>query len=110
MAKKPRKPRIKVSTETIKLRMEFDVNNQEWYKLLPDERKKRGMNRRPFSLEEGSKLFGISYKKFWRWQESKEDATPSKKKCSSCGISAYMRVAKWINDGTLDHLIKGVAK
>ena len=85
------KQKLKVAKETIKLRMEWNPKDK-------------------FTSTDGSKMFGVSYKKFWRWQEEKEKLLPSKKTCPHCGVSEYSRVSKWINDGTLDHLLREVTK
>ena len=123
----PKKLKLKVTKDTIILRLDSDEKNKKssgelakyWKAKLIHQRtpeplrktiKKPFRPKTPFSFKELADIFGVSYKTAWRWYDDEEELVPTKTKCPHCGVSQYMRVSKWINDGTLDHILKGVAK
>ena len=98
-----RKPKIKVTTETIRMRYELARKDTKFFKE----------NGRMFSFNDAAKMFNVSKQSFWYYHSENEkySALPSKKACQFCGQSMYGKFSEWINDGSLDHLLgsKGVA-
>jgi len=97
MATKPKKPRLKVTNDTI--RMRYDVARKD-----PEFFKKHG---RPFGFTDAAKKFGITTQSFWYYHSKnpRYHTLPGRKKCVLCGRSLYDAFSDWINDGSLDHLI-----
>jgi len=93
-----RKPKIKVTTETIRMRYEIAKKDSKFFKE----------NGRVFSFKDASKMFNISKQLFWYFHSDNPQYSmlPSKKACSMCGQSMYTRFSEWVNDGSLDHLLK----
>lgn len=96
---KKRKPKIKVTTETIRMRYEIARKDATFFK-------REG---RVYSFMDAAKYFNISKQLFWYFHSDNEKYSmlPSKKKCTMCGGSMYAKFSEWINDGSLDHLLKG---
>lgn len=94
-----RKPKIKVTTETIRMRYELARKDANFFKK----------NGRIFSFLDASKYFNISKQLFWYFHSDnpKYSMLPSKKACPACGQSMYSRFSEWINDGSLSYLLKG---
>ncbi len=95
-----RKPKIKVTTETIRMRYDIARKDAKFFKE----------NGRIFSFKDASKMFNISKQLFWYFHSENPlySMLPSKKKCTMCGGSMYNRFSEWINDGSLNHLLKGM--
>lgn len=98
----PKKPKIKVTSQTIKLRFEIAHNDPEYLK-------KHG---KLFSLSDMSQKFKVTKQMCWYWtsENPKYNKIPLKTKCPHCGNSNYSMVSKWINDGSLDHLLRMATK
>lgn len=94
-----RKPKIKVTTETIRMRYDVAKRDAKFFKE----------NGRPFSFKDAAKMFNISKQLFWYYHSDNPTYSklPSKNACPMCGQSMYSRVSEWINDGSLDYLLKG---
>lgn len=94
----PKKPKIKVTSQTIKLRLEIA-------KADPEYLKKHG---KLFALSDMSQKFKVTKQICWYWTSDnpKYKKLPSKEKCAHCGVSQYSQVSRWINDGSLNHLLQ----
>lgn len=94
----PKKPKIKVTGQTIKLRFEIAHADPEYLK-------KHG---KLFALSDMSQKFKVTKQMCWYWTSGnpKYQKTPSKDKCPHCGVSNYSQVSRWINDGSLNHLLQ----
>jgi len=94
----PKKPKIKVTPQTIKLRFDIAHADVEYFR-------KHG---KQFSLSDMSQKFKVTKQMCWYWTSDnlKYNKIPKKTKCPHCGISNYSMVSKWINDGSLDHLLR----
>lgn len=91
--------RLKLTKDVLRLR--YSVAKDD-FDFLRD-------NKRKFNMDDAAKLFGISKQTFWHYistSEKHKNKFPSKECCSFCGKSQYDRFSDWVNDGSLDHIIK----
>jgi len=95
-----RKPRIKVVTETIRMRYEIARKDAKFFK---------SNGGKAFSFMDAARFFNISKQLFWYYHSDnpKYSQLPSKKQCPMCGKSMYDKFSEWINDGSFDHLLRG---
>lgn len=96
---KKKKPKIKVTTETIRARYKVATKDAKFFKD----------NGRVFSFKDAADKFNISKQLFWYFHSDNPTYSmlPSKKACSMCGGSMYSKFSEWVNDGSLDYLLKG---
>jgi len=102
MMQKKLKPKIKVTNVTMKLRFDVAHSDAEYMKKF----------KKMFALSDMAKMFGVSKQLAWYWTSDnpKYQTLPSKETCHHCRRSNYSEVSKWINDGSLNHLLTAVKK